>query len=171
MPADSVPSGREQPEGEPFRGRRRLLYRLYARLDRELAGLGAVCAGCGACCRFDVADHILYAGALEREAFVAALPSARPDASPGLVAAGLRCPFQRNGLCLAREARVLGCRLHFCSLERDGAFAAVSEKWHARLKRLHACLGVAWEYRPLLPAFPPESGSPPAAGNSLTPHI
>lgn len=120
----------------------------YRELDGELAGLAAACAGCGRCCHFDEVEHILYASRLERLylARVAAAP-ARPDAAPELLASGKRCPFQKNRACLAREGRVLGCRLHFCAREDD----ELSARWHDRLKRLHEELGVEWEYGPLLP--------------------
>lgn len=120
----------------------------YRDLDAELAGREHACDACGRCCRFDEADHILYASALERLylAHAAAMPE-HPDAPPDLLAAGLRCPFQHHNLCLAREGRTLGCRLHFCR-EEAGERA---ELWHERLKRLHEALGVAWDYAPLLP--------------------
>ncbi len=119
---------------------------LYRELDAELAGLS--CAGCGRCCHFDEVDHLLYASRLERLylAQTARVPD-QPDAPPELLAAGLRCPFQQHNRCLAREGRVLGCRLHFCAAENP----ELSERWHGRLKRLHEELGEEWEYGPLLP--------------------
>ncbi len=124
----------------------------YARVDAAVAGLGLECAGCGECCHFDVADHILYASGLERMYLAAqGAASGIPDADAALLAKGLRCPFQSGGRCLAREGRVLGCRLHFC--ERAGAAGEgeFAEAFHAELKALHEALGVEWDYRPLLP--------------------
>lgn len=138
-------------EAERPNGRLRLLLRLYARLDRRLAKLGLACAGCGECCHFDTAGHILYASPLEREAFAAAPPPSAPDAGPDLLARGLRCPFQQDNRCHAREARVLGCRLHFCQADDPLRLELLSERWHRRLKRLHDLLGIEWDYRPLLP--------------------
>lgn len=124
----------------------------YRRLDAELAVLSLKCEGCGVCCHFDRVDHILYASGLERRflALEGILPP-RPDASGELLAAGLRCPYQAGGRCHAREGRVLGCRLHFCSWADTEAEGEVAERWHAELKRLHDEFGEAWEYRPLLP--------------------
>lgn len=126
---------------------------LYADLETELKGVGVDCAGCGECCRFDRVDHILYASGLERRYFARhAPPAVVPDASDELLEQGLRCPFQADGGCAAREGRVLGCRLHFCrwpeSAEDEGAFL---ERWHDALKALHDELGEEWDYRPLFP--------------------
>lgn len=124
----------------------------YRELEEELAGLRPVCRGCGACCRFDLADHVLYASDLEREYLVAADPRP-PLAASGaeLVAAGLRCPYQSGDDCLARTGRVLGCRLHFCRWPDPDAAADLAERWHIRLKNLHDALAVDWRYSPLLP--------------------
>ena len=128
------------------------LEEFYRELDRELEDLGAVCDGCGECCHFDKVDHVLYASRLERLhlARAAELPL-HPDATPELLAAGLRCPYQSGGRCLAREGRVLGCRLHFCSWPARQDENDFAERWHAKLKELHDTLGVGWDYRPLLP--------------------
>lgn len=133
------------------------LAELYRELDVRLAALGASCAGCGECCRFDRADHVLYASLLER-LYLAASEATRaePGADAALLAAGLRCPFQSGGRCLAREGRVLGCRLHHCAGDQE-ALGELSEAWHARLRALHDELGFAWDYRPLLPWAPPNA--------------
>lgn len=124
----------------------------YRRLDAELSGLSLLCNGCGVCCHFDQVEHILYASELERRFLsLAGVFPGRPDASDGLLAAGLRCPYQAGGGCQAREGRVLGCRLHFCAWPDADAESEVAERWHGELKRLHDGLGVPWEYRPLLP--------------------
>lgn len=125
----------------------------YDALDAQLAVLAADCRGCGECCRFDRVDHILYASRLERLylALRAAPPPLPPGAAGDLVSAGLRCPFQREGRCLAREGRVLGCRLYFCSLEKLPGMEEMYEDWHRRLRALHDSLGVDWDYRRLLP--------------------
>lgn len=125
---------------------------LYEALEREQAGLAADCRGCGDCCRFDRVDHVLYASRLER--LYLALRAANvnfSDADADLIARGLRCPFQRDGQCLAREGRALGCRLYFCALDGRPGVDEMYERWHARLRALHDELGVEWDYRPLLP--------------------
>src|SRR5207253_1655839 len=59
------------------------------------------------------------------------------------------CPFQINGLCTARERRPLGCRVYFCDPNYAGQGEALTERYIARLKQLHAKTGTPWEYRPL----------------------
>lgn len=124
----------------------------YREADAEIASLDPACRACGDCCRFDRAEHILYASRLEKDYLLnASPPPPAPDAPPELLAAGLRCPYQIGGRCLARDGRVLGCRLHFCSWSDAGAAEDMAERWHQRLKRLHERLGVEWIYAPLLP--------------------
>ncbi len=120
-------------------------------LDRFLAENPAVCSGCGRCCHFKEAGHILYTSTLERRRLAAARPIANPDAGPEQTAAGERCPFQKDGACQARVERVLGCRLHFCRLEGNSLAEEFAEEWHRKLKQLHEELGVAWDYRPAFP--------------------
>lgn len=125
---------------------------MYATMDDELSAMGAKCAGCGVCCHFDVAEHVLYASRLERDYLRrTATPPDRPDAGPELLARGVRCPFQKGGQCLARQGRPMGCRTHFCAWTDIGQAEDFSIRWHERLKRLHERLGMAWEYAPLLP--------------------
>lgn len=130
----------------------RRLAGFYRELDAELERLGPECRGCGECCRFDRVDHILYASDFEREYLLRI--SAAPEPSGGdvdLLSRGLRCPFQRDDGCTARDGRVLGCRLHFCEGLGDADEEEFCEDWHNRLKALHAELGLDWNYRPLLP--------------------
>ncbi len=135
------------------------LTRLYADLEAEQRRMGLSCSGCGACCRFDEVDHVLYSSDLERRHLLAvSTPPAEPDRDGDatraeLLKTGLRCPFQKDGHCEARDGRPLGCRLHFCRRpkETESGEEAFCETWHARLKRLHDDLGLEWRYRPLLP--------------------
>jgi Fe-S-cluster containining protein len=128
------------------------LERLYDELDAEFAALvPRGCAACGECCRFDKADHILYASRLERDLLRRAVMPMAPDADMDMLARGLACPFQENGKCRAMKARTLGCRVHFCSAVENTPDPDFSERWHQRLKALHEHLGIEWDYRPLLP--------------------
>src|SRR5688572_16070154 len=43
------------------------------------------------------------------------------------------CPYQVDGLCTARNARPLGCRLYFCDENAQSWQNEVYEKYHARL--------------------------------------
>lgn len=133
------------------------LTRLYADLEAEQRRTGLACSGCGTCCRFDEVDHVLYASELERQYLLAAsTPPAQPDrdadaAFARLLETGLRCPYQRDGRCEARDGRTLGCRLHFCRWPDDRDGEAFCETWHGKLKQLHDDLGLEWRYGPLLP--------------------
>lgn len=125
---------------------------LYAELDEALAGKGWVCGGCGECCHFESAGHILYASAMEKRYLLASGERPEePDGAGGLLEEGLRCPYQKGGKCLARLGRPLGCRLHFCGVGDGGDESEFYEYWHTRLKRLHGELGEEWRYGPLLP--------------------
>ncbi len=139
-------------DGKSLEAVRRFYERVDAAVAERVAALGLECRGCGACCHFDVVDHILYASGLERAYLRAAatLPE-NPDADAALRARGLRCPFQKDNRCEARAARVLGCRLHFCGWNDSSEESDFSERWHAELQALHASLGADWDYRPLLP--------------------
>ncbi|MFW5857000.1 MAG: hypothetical protein ACOCX4_03900 [Planctomycetota bacterium] len=131
---------------------------LYNALAAELDALDVACGGCGACCRFDEAGHVLYASTLERRLVEEAvrrgeLPA--PSAAPG------RCPFQVDGACCARAVRTLGCRLHFCRT-RSGdpvpeatreRLDALSATFHRQLSDLHVRADVPWDYRPFLDAL------------------
>ena len=128
--------------------------RFYRDVDKALAARGESCRRCGECCRFDWNGHVLYASRLERLYLLRISPRPASGGGEGLVARGLRCPYQAGNGCLAREGRTLGCRLHFCS-GLDGEF---SEQWHQLLKRLHDDFGLAWSYAPLLPLDPEPGG-------------
>lgn len=130
----------DRPEPEILRE----LHTLYADLERELAALRLSCRGCGECCRFDRAEHVLYASAPEIELLLAIAPPEK--CPPG------RCPYQTGDACLARAGRTLGCRLHFCAAagETAAALEEISCRYHARLKDLHDACGIEWNYRPLL---------------------
>ncbi|MDR3210939.1 MAG: hypothetical protein LBU79_03375 [Planctomycetota bacterium] len=125
---------------------------LYARLDQEIAqNAGKRCATCGDCCHFESAGHRLYASTLERSLLARQARPTHPDASQSQLARGERCPFQVKQGCAARQARTLGCRLFFCQDNAPEEWNVRAEAWHQELKRLHDQLGVAWDYRPLLP--------------------
>ena len=123
----------------------------YAELDQEIRSRNYSCAGCGECCHFETVDHILYASCLERQLLAATAPPPHPDGAPEPRQAGTRCPLQQNTACHAREARALGCRLHFCNQVNTVEMEEFSASWHDKLKALHDHLGIAWEYQPLLP--------------------
>lgn len=116
---------------------------LYRDLRSDLQAIHATCSGCGACCRFDEAEHTLFATDLEH-AYLLSKEGERPTLRPG------RCPYQIDNQCHAREGRYLGCRLYFCSVPE--ATAATLEKlaqtYHARLRDIHDKPGIDYRYQP-----------------------
>lgn len=122
---------------------------LYQSLSEELDALGCVCSGCGRCCHFEEAEHILFATRLEIESLVASHPPAVRRPAPG------RCPYQSDEACHARESRPLGCRLHFCrpTPEQQKRLEELSAEYHHRLQELHQRFGLEWSYRPVLAAL------------------
>ena len=130
------------PVALPFREELRAI---YADLEAEIIALAPVCVASGRCCRFKEYGHTLFLSAPE-----AALLTA--DAPPPVRARdqGESCPWQdERGLCTAREARPLGCRVYFCDPAYQERSAALSEKYLRRLKRLVDAHGLSWSYAPL----------------------
>jgi Fe-S-cluster containining protein len=85
------------------------------------------------------------------------------DGTPG------GCPFQVEGLCSVHAIRPFGCRVFFCDATSDDWQHGQYERFHADLKRLHAQLGVPYQYlewRQALAALdlmpPPAPPDPPA---------
>lgn len=113
---------------------------VYERVAEDLAGRpGLRCEMSGRCCRFREAGHDLYLTRLEYEEMVARGGARAADADA--------CPWLEDGLCANREGRALACRTYFCSDEAQAA--AVTERWHAVIRNLHADYGVAYDYRSL----------------------
>ncbi len=135
---------------------------VYEALAGDPPAGGPVCLGGGACCRFDLAGHRLYASTLElaglcRETVV----------DPARALRG-RCPFQLGPRCMARTWRPLGCRTYFC---RAGAerIAAAHEAVHARIRALHETFGLTYRYVEVTAALGWLSKNLPGArGNALT---
>lgn len=123
-----------------FEQARVALRALYEEVAADLAGRPELfCELSGHCCRFREADHRLYLTRLEYEEMVACggPRAADPDV----------CPWLENGLCGNREGRALACRTYFCSDEAGAA--AVTERWHRAICKLHADYGVPYDYRSL----------------------
>ena len=131
-----------EPASLPFREE---LQAIYAELGAEIAALAPVCVASGRCCRFREYGHTLFLSAPETALLLA-------DAPPPARALdeGESCPWQdQRGLCTAREARPLGCRVYFCDPSHQDHASALSEKYLRRLKRLVDAHGLSWSYAPL----------------------
>jgi len=120
---------------------------VYRDVDRIVAENQSVCLGGGACCRFDLFDHRLYATVGELAVLLAA-----DQRHPERLEQN-RCPYQSGPRCLAREHRPLGCRVFFCR-ERPGASESEAyETAHKRIKELHAAGDGAYAYVELISAL------------------
>ncbi len=117
---------------------------LYRKLDRAQSAWRAECWGGGACCRFDLAGHRLYASTLEL-----ALLTTAPMADASRCDRG-RCPYQLGSRCTARDRRPLGCRLYFC---RPGEATFDAEAWHGRVRDLHDRFQLTYVYQELTGAL------------------
>ena len=135
---------------------------VYAAADAAVRAAGPRCDASGRCCRFTEYGHTLFISAFEAELLLEHAPAFEvPVSRDG-------CPFQVNGLCTARDARPLGCRIYFCDLSYQDRMAEITEDAIAALKRVADAHGGGWHYAPLhhfLNARP----EPPPADSMSTP--
>lgn len=132
--------------------------------DLDIAARRPVCRASGRCCKFEEYGHRLYVTAAE----VVHFEQARRDseetdevqlATIARAAAGRislpqffaseaprGCPYQVDGLCTAREARPLGCRVYFCDENAQSWQSEVYEKYHKQLAAVHERFGLAYRY-------------------------
>ncbi len=130
----------------------RAILDVYEDLDRagDADENRTLCLGGGACCRFDLFDHRLYATTGE----LAVLTRARPI-DPSRLQRD-RCPYQQGPRCLARENRPLGCRVFFCresSQAPDTTDSSAYETFHRRICELHEEYNVPYAYVELISAL------------------
>ena len=137
---------------------------VYAAADAAISAAAPRCDASGRCCRFTEYGHTLFISAFEAELLLESAPSyTRPVSRDG-------CPFQVNGLCTARDARPLGCRIYFCDPTFQERMVEVTEEAIAALKRIADAHGTGWHYAPLhhfLNAHQARPDEPPAA--TMTP--
>ncbi|MEM9801577.1 MAG: YkgJ family cysteine cluster protein [Planctomycetota bacterium] len=115
---------------------------LYAELEDLLAAVRPMCLARGVCCRFEEADHVLYATGLEADYAAEKHPSAPAPEAEG------RCPHHVAGRCTAREGRPLGCRTYFCDPTWSDALEATHERFLRRIRDLEDELGYPSSYAP-----------------------
>lgn len=114
---------------------------LYEEVDREVAARSPICTNRGACCKFAEYGHRLYVTSVELAYFAGGHADdwRMPDG-------GGACPYQRGGVCTAREHRPLGCRVFFCDAASANWQGPLYEEFLARLQRLGEDLGVEYRY-------------------------
>jgi hypothetical protein len=127
---------------------RAALVEVYRNVDEALAPVASACRACGKCCRFEPGGIILFASAIEFACLVAETPATQAptvrSGSRSLAGESWHCPYQRENLCTARGARLLGCRTYFC----DAAARAAGEGIYAdalrEIQRIAAGQGPWW---------------------------
>lgn len=122
---------------------RRKLLKLYAAVDDAVAREGPRCDASGKCCRFTDYGHSLFMSHFEAALLLASAPPyVKPVTRDG-------CPFQIGGLCTAREARPLGCRIYFCDPRYEDRMTEITEAAVAHLKAIADKYDTGWQYAPL----------------------
>ncbi|MFB3890393.1 MAG: hypothetical protein ACE15C_00065 [Phycisphaerae bacterium] len=127
---------------------------VLAQADRDISSLAARCLACGSCCEFDLSGQRLMVSAGEL-AYLLEEPPPRPGQAPLH-----RCPYQVGPLCTARRRRPLGCRTFFCRGGLGEQAAAVYERHHTSLRRLHEEGGIPYIYVELTDAVAQLSRAP-----------
>lgn len=117
---------------------------VYAVADNAVAAAGPKCDASGKCCHFTEYGHSLFISHFEAEILLEnAPPYETPVSRDG-------CPFQVGGLCTARDARPLGCRIYFCDPAYEQRMVEITEACLSRLKAIADKYdGGRWEYAPL----------------------
>ncbi len=103
---------------------------VYREVDAFIEKAQPVCIVRGVCCRFEEADHQLYATGLEAD-----FAAAREPEAPAPEAEG-RCPYHVAGRCTARSARPLGCRTYFCDTRTTSVLEEANEFFSARIQEI-----------------------------------
>jgi Fe-S-cluster containining protein len=131
---------------------------ILAEADADIAARRPVCLASGRCCRFEEYGHRLYVTAAEVVFFESRVENTKQETQDtkqvGVVSlpqffsveSPRGCPFQVEGLCTAREARPLGCRLYFCDENAQSWQSEVYEKYHAKLRAVHERFGLPYRY-------------------------
>lgn len=115
---------------------------IYAELEELLAAVRPVCIARGVCCRFEEADHVLYATGLETDYAAMKKPLAPAPEAEG------RCPYHVGGMCTAREGRPLGCRTYYCDPTMQDALEATHERLLGDIRQIERDLDYPATYAP-----------------------
>ena len=114
--------------------------RVYRSLAARVAARRPVCDASGRCCRFEEYGHRLFVTTVELAAFAASVESEPSEWD------GTGCRYQAGGKCGVHADRPFGCRMFYCDPTAGDWQEAEYERYHKRLKRLHAALGVPYYY-------------------------
>jgi len=108
---------------------RQELEEIYRRVDARIAQTGVECWLKSKCCDFEKNEHRLYATSAE----IAYTRERHPDP---FAADSVLCPFWKDGLCMERDRRPLGCRTYFCDEKYRDALEAIHEEFHQEIQDL-----------------------------------
>ena len=147
---------------DAIRGMNDAVAAVLAEAEADIAARRPVCRSSGRCCQFEEWGHRMYVTGVELVHFATVhgtpeTQNAKPKTQNGagakvvslaqFFAGEVRgCPYQVDGLCTAREARPLGCRVYFCDENAQGWQSEVYEKYHTKLKAVHERFGVPYRY-------------------------
>lgn len=130
---------------------------LYDDLGREIDARKPRCDASGRCCHFDAYGHRLYLTTAELATFVTDITQAAPEPSPTPPGRSLPilkpstdgggdCPYQVDELCSVHALRPFGCRIYFCDPAATEWMTDAYERFHLRLKTIHADHGLEYFY-------------------------
>jgi Fe-S-cluster containining protein len=131
---------------------------ILAEADADIAARKPVCQASGRCCKFEEYGHSLFVTAAEMIHFShvhsqienrkSKIENSPPISLPQFFAqpTPTGCPYQIDGLCTAREARPLGCRLYFCDANAQSWQSEVYEKYHRKLVQVHQQFDLPYRY-------------------------
>lgn len=119
---------------------------VYGWADSQVSSHSPVCRISGRCCRFREFGHSLFLSHLEARILLDGAPLTLPE---GTEFDDTGCPYQVNGMCQAREARPLACRVYFCDPSFQQAMPTILEEGLSRLKSIADRHGLNWCYAPL----------------------
>lgn len=138
------------------------LAELYELLDQDIAQRQPICNTSGRCCRFEQWGHRLYVSTLELAHFrhmIQISTQAQPVANTSRSAISFPlplyaengtfnpgCPWQIEGLCTARSARPLGCRIYFCDTTAESWQQERYEHYHQKIAALHQAFDIPYHY-------------------------
>ncbi len=134
---------------------------LYAQLDCDIAIRQPICTTSGRCCKFEIWGHRLYVSTLELANFLQVTRGEQPGRPRTDSVAAITfplplyqedgtlnpgCPWQIDGLCTARAARPLGCRIYFCDTTAESWQQERYEYYHEKITALHAAFNIPYRY-------------------------
>jgi Fe-S-cluster containining protein len=124
------------------------VHHLYSQVQAKIAEKRPQCDLSGRCCRFEAFGHLLFVTTLELAAFSRDLRGRAVTLLPILSVGETSdsCQYQKGKLCTVHEIRPMGCQLFFCDPSAAEWQASEYESFHAKLKSLHAELGVPYAY-------------------------